>query len=281
MTGALRRQVDTARARARSDPARLDRAVEEGVRLLERRVAAAYAVAVTAVVVLITGLALLTVAVGGMASGTSDPEPDGPQPTDAPTTSAPTEPDPATPDPTAPALIELAVAPAEVVLEIGATQQLDAIGRFSDDSTGDLTGSAAWGSGDAAIASVDDAGLVTAVAPGQTTVTGTVEGIEDTVDVLVTEPEVTLTALTIDPAAVATEIGGTQQLTATGAYSDDSTADLTDSVAWAARDTAIASVDESGLLTALAPGQTTVTATLDSIEDTIDVVVTEPEPDVD
>ena len=55
--------------------------------------------------------------------------------------------------------------------------------------------------------------------------------------------------------------GSTQQFTATGHYSDGSTQDLTTQATWASSDPAVATVDSSGLATAIGLGSTTVSAT--------------------
>ena len=50
------------------------------------------------------------------------------------------------------------------------------------------------------------------------------------------------------------ERGGTQQFTATGTYSDDSTQDLSSAVTWDSSDTSVATVDGSGNVTASSDG---------------------------
>src|SRR5262249_31727338 len=55
---------------------------------------------------------------------------------------------------------------------------------------------------------------------------------------------------------------GTQQFTATGTYSDSSTQDVTNQVAFASSSPGVATVTAGGLATAVAPGATTISATL-------------------
>ena len=55
--------------------------------------------------------------------------------------------------------------------------------------------------------------------------------------------------------------GGTQQFTATAYYNDQTTQDITTRVTWSSSDPSVATVDSSGLVTAMALGTTTITAT--------------------
>ncbi|TQO75491.1 Ig-like domain-containing protein, partial [Vibrio cholerae] len=59
--------------------------------------------------------------------------------------------------------------------------------------------------------------------------------------------------------------GQTEQLVATATYSDGTSAQVTNSVAWTSVDTNTATVAPSGLLTGVNVGSTTVTATKDGI----------------
>lgn len=75
----------------------------------------------------------------------------------------------------------LAVTPATKTLAAAATQQLAATATLSDGTTtADVTDATSWVSSDATKATVDAAGLVTAVATGSATITGTFKGQSDT-----------------------------------------------------------------------------------------------------
>ncbi|MDX7901633.1 Ig-like domain-containing protein, partial [Aeromonas media] len=70
--------------------------------------------------------------------------------------------------------------------------------------------------------------------------------------------------------------GQTQQLTATATYSDNTTANVTGSVAWLSDDAATATITATGLLTGVEQGIAEVTASLDGITgNTIQVTVTD------
>ena len=75
----------------------------------------------------------------------------------------------------------------------------------------------------------------------------------------------TLMSIAITPAAPNVTSGATQQLTATGTYSDKSTQNLTTTVTWSSSSAAVASVSNmstsQGLATAASPGSTSIVAT--------------------
>ena len=83
---------------------------------------------------------------------------------------------------------------------------------------------------------------------------------------------VTLTAITVSPTNPSLNIGETIQFTATGSYSDNSTKNITDSVTWASSNISVSNVIargvsslSGGLASAIAPGTTLITATLEGI----------------
>ena len=75
----------------------------------------------------------------------------------------------------------------------------------------------------------------------------------------------TLQSIGVTPSNPSLGAGTTLQLTATGTYSDQSTQDLTPSAAWTSSDAGVVTVSSTGLITAVAPGSATVTATSGSV----------------
>jgi uncharacterized protein YjdB len=71
-----------------------------------------------------------------------------------------------------------------------------------------------------------------------------------------------LASIAINPANPTVAKGLTQQFTATGTYTDNSTAVLTSQVIWASSNTAVATIDASGLASTLNVGTTGITAAL-------------------
>ena len=68
--------------------------------------------------------------------------------------------------------------------------------------------------------------------------------------------------------------GLTQQFTATGTFSDNSTQNLTAQVTWASATTAMATINSSGLATAVASGTSTISATLGGVTGSTVLTVT-------
>ena len=74
-----------------------------------------------------------------------------------------------------------------------------------------------------------------------------------------------LTSIAVTPTSASIIAGGTQPFTATGTYTDGSTQDLTNSVAWSSSNTGVATINNTGLATAQGSGMTTIGATSGSV----------------
>ena len=72
----------------------------------------------------------------------------------------------------------------------------------------------------------------------------------------------TLQSIAVTPATPTIQAGLTQQFVATGTYSDASTHDVTSQVTWSSSNNSVASVNASGLATAIAGGSTSISASL-------------------
>ncbi len=91
-------------------------------------------------------------------------------------------------------------------------------------------------------------------------------------------PDATLDSIEVTPANPSIEPDAIRQFTATGTYSDGGTKDLTASVTWSSSVETCATIDASGLATAVASGATTITATSGGITGTTDLTVTATAP---
>ncbi|MGL6296766.1 MAG: Ig-like domain-containing protein, partial [Plesiomonas sp.] len=144
------------------------------------------------------------------------------------------------------------------------TQQLTAMATYSDGTSSDVTDSVTWTPGDTSTATVNSAGLLSGVGVGNTAVTASKDGItSNTVNVEVTAA--VITDIQVTPSPVSVTPGKNQQLTAMATYSDGTSSDVTDSVTWTLVDTDIATVNSAGLLFGVKMGNTTATATKDSV----------------
>jgi 6-phosphogluconolactonase (cycloisomerase 2 family) len=78
-------------------------------------------------------------------------------------------------------------------------------------------------------------------------------------------PMVTLTSIAVAAANPSFALGTTDQLTATGSYSDGTKKDLTSQVTWAATTAGIVTINTAGLASTVAVGQTAITATMNGV----------------
>ncbi len=162
------------------------------------------------------------------------------------------------------------VTPASSNLFVGETAQLAA--ALEDAAGNPLTGrTVAWATTAPGIATVDQTGLVTAVAAGSAKIAATSEGKSDTATVTVALRPVASVDITPSPATV--DAGATLQLTATP--KDVNGNPLTGRVVtWATSDAAVAVVSPSGLVTGGVAGGATITATSEGVSGTAPLAVT-------
>jgi hypothetical protein len=153
------------------------------------------------------------------------------------------------------------ITPQDASLHVGVSQQYDANGIFSDNSTQDVTTLANWESTAPDIATINNTGLAATIAAGTTTISATWQGITADTSLLVTGAA--LSSITVTPQADSIHQNTTLQFTAEGMFSDGSTQDITASVDWQSSATNVAIIDADGLATGIGPGETEIRATHD------------------
>jgi hypothetical protein len=171
----------------------------------------------------------------------------------------------------APTITAISVAPDDMTLPLGVSEQYTASAIYSDGSIQDLVSGVTWSSSNATVASVDSNGLATTLSAGTTTITATVGSFADSSTITVVPAS--LLSITVTPASVSLAAGTEQQYTATGIFSDGSTQVLT-SATWSSSAASVMAVDANGLGQALAPGSSTITATSGTMSGTAAVTVT-------
>ena len=179
-----------------------------------------------------------------------------------------TEPQAPAPDPPRPATVT--VTPATVRLTaFGATEQLAA--EVRDQNGNAMAGAAvSWASSAAAVATVNASGLVTAIANGTATITATAGSASGSATVAVAQE---VSALAVSPAeATITALGDTLWLGAE-AFDANGRAVAGAEFSWESSDDAVATVDGSGLVTAMGNGTATITATAGSASGSATVAV--------
>jgi len=84
----------------------------------------------------------------------------------------------------------------------------------------------------------------------------------------------TLLSIAVTPASPSVVHGATRQMTATGSYSNLTTADLTATASWTSGTPADATVNSTGLVTAVAAGTSVITATVGGVSGNTTMTIT-------
>lgn len=153
----------------------------------------------------------------------------------------------------------IVILPSAPKFSVGSSVQLTA--QLLDSAGRTLAGrTVTWSSMDATIISVTAGGLVTAHRPGSTRITASAGGKTGFADPLVSEPaSVPVARVVISPDTDVVEEGAPRQFTATTYDAGDNV--LTGrGIVWTSQEPGIAHVDPGGVVTALRPGMTTITA---------------------
>ena len=176
---------------------------------------------------------------------------------------------PSTPAPPTVTVASVTVSPPSLRLTVRQSSTLSAEAR--DASGAVLAGqTVSWASADEAIASVGASGVVTGIAAGTTTVTATAGGRLGAASITVVPISVSLVSL--DVATVSLQVGQVQQLAATPKDSAGN-ALVGRTIAWSSANTDVATVSASGVVSAIAVGTTTVSATSEGVKGTAAVSV--------
>ncbi len=177
----------------------------------------------------------------------------------------------------APATLEsIAVTPANTRLPTGETEQFKATGTLSDNTTENLTSQVTWTSSDTTWATISSAGLATAVSPGPVTISAAFDGITGSTGLTITAA--VLKSIAVTPVNTSLTTGQTEQFTATGTLSNNTTENLTSQVTWASSDTTWATINSTGLATAVSSGPVTISAAFDGITGSTGLTLVAPAP---
>src|SRR6202453_3797165 len=145
----------------------------------------------------------------------------------------------------APTLSSISVTSTKLTIAAGTTEQFTATGNYADGSTKNLTDSVTWSSQNPNVATVTPGGMAKAIAAGTSKIEATIAGagvvraaatnaVSGGVigSTILTVTSATLVSIAVTPANPSIAKGTTEQFTATGTYSDNSTQNLTSSVTW-------------------------------------------------
>jgi uncharacterized protein YjdB/endoglucanase Acf2 len=171
------------------------------------------------------------------------------------------------------AVTGVTVSPTSASMIPGGTQQLTATIAPSNATNKNVT----WTTSNSAVATVSTSGLVTAVAGGTATITVTTQdGLKTATSAITVSSNVAVTGVAVSPTSSSIPAGSTQQLTATVAPSNATNKNVT----WTSSNTAVATVNATGLVSAVAVGTSTITVTTQDGAKTAtsSITVTNPNP---
>lgn len=153
-------------------------------------------------------------------------------------------------------------------IPVGSTAQATAVA--TDASGNVLTGrTVTWASSNTSIATVSNVGVVTAVGTGTVSISGTVDTKTASATLVATSSVVA--SVSVTAATTSLTVGQTTQ--ATAVLKDASGAIVTAPVTWTSSAPAVATVSSSGLITALAAGNATISATSGGASGTLSITV--------
>jgi uncharacterized protein YjdB len=166
------------------------------------------------------------------------------------------------------AVTGVTVSPATATLSVGATQQLTPTVAPANATNKTVS----YSSNNTGVATVNGSGLVTAIASGTATITVTTQDGAKTATAVITvnTSNVAVTNVSLSPASATLSVGATQQLTPTVLPSNATNK----TVSYASNNTGVATVNASGLVTAVSNGTATITVTTADGNKTSTAVIT-------
>ena len=172
-------------------------------------------------------------------------------------------------------LVSIAVSPVNLSLAKGLTQQMVAIGTYTDNSTQTLTSSVLWSTSNGSLVSVSNAsgskGLATAEGVGSSSISATLGAVSGSVNFNRTAASIVSISITSANTSIAK--GLTEQFTAIATYTDGTQANVTSSVSWSSSNTSAVSINNEvgpnkGLASAIGVGSANITATINGVTGT-------------
>jgi hypothetical protein len=158
--------------------------------------------------------------------------------------------------------------------------QLVAVGTYSD-CTHHAVSDVTWSSSDAAVATINATGLLTAIQGpngmptiGTATITATAQGLSASATIHVIQP----LRLMVSPPSVTVPVGGIKGFRATANFSDGTTCDATQAAFWTSSVSSVATIETGpintgGVATTVASGTSVITAVLGDQQGTATLTV--------
>jgi hypothetical protein len=179
-------------------------------------------------------------------------------------------------------LSSISVTPVISSVAVAQSRQFTATGIYSDGSTQNISAAVVWTSSNTQAATMNangglNSGLATGQAAGVAQITATSGAISGSAELTVTAAS--LTSISVTPLNPVIVNGLTRQFSATGLYSDGSTADLTTVANWTSDTVVVASMNASqtpasGVATGLSAGTSLIRAGFAGVEGSTTLTVT-------
>src|SRR5438105_2871593 len=135
-----------------------------------------------------------------------------------------------------------------------------------------------WGTSTAQVATVDNSGLIAAVAPGNALITAASEGVSSQANLIVAEPSpAPVSTVSVSLAAGSLSPGQTTQASAIPRDANNNVL-AGRSIAWTSSNTGVATVNASGVVSAVAVGSAQIIATSESKSGSATLTVAAPAP---
>ncbi|MFN8574367.1 MAG: Ig-like domain-containing protein [Gemmatimonadaceae bacterium] len=173
---------------------------------------------------------------------------------------------------TARTVTRVQLAPGTATVSVGATTTLTAT-AYDAQNTVVAGRQATFSSSNTSVATVNGAGVVTGVAAGSATITGTIDGVNGTSTITVQAPgSGAVQSVAVVPSPVSVILGNTSTLAAVAKDAQGNTI-AGKSATWSSATTAVATVSASGVVTGVALGTSVISATVDGVVGTSTVTV--------
>ena len=170
-----------------------------------------------------------------------------------------------------PALVALAITPSQSSLPLDESEALTAIGKFSDRTTQDLSQLVGWQANPSNVASISAQGKLTGIGKGIVQISAAYQGLSASASVTIGSPA--LVAIAITPSQSSLPLDESEPLTAIGEFSDQTTQDLSQLVAWQVNPSTVASISAQGKLTGIGKGIAQISAAYQGLSAGASVVV--------
>ncbi len=159
-------------------------------------------------------------------------------------------------------------------LPAGSTRSISVTATYMDNSTKDVTHDASYQLADTSIATVDSTGKIRGLTPGTTTLTVSYQGKTTSAPITVTQTF--MTGIALDASSYSMPAGLTRNVTVIATYSDNTTKNVTSLAVYQVSNPDIATVDTSGLIKGMLPGNATLTVSFEGMTVRVPVVVEQP-----